>query len=204
MAPGHIVPFGSVRTVQHLEGGIVEKVLVRDGDAVEAGDPLVELRSIASKTDVAALLDRWRSRAAQAARLEAELVGAQEIAFPPDLIADPDGATVISAETRILQARNAIVEARKRMLRQRVHQLEEQIQGYRAQVGSSSEQLVLVDEEIRDKSQLLRQGLAPKVELLRLQREAAQILGGFGGEYTASIRGSSAADWRSRDRTAGD
>ena len=186
MAPGHIAPFGSVRTVQHLEGGIVEKLLVRDGDAVEAGDPLLELRSIASKTDVAALLDRWRARAAQAARLEAELVGAQEIAFPPDLLADPKSAAVIAAETRILLARNAIVEARKRVLGQRVHQLEEQIQGYRAQVSSGSEQLVLMNEEIRDKSQLLRQGLAPKVELLRLQREAAQIRG-FRGEHTASI-----------------
>lgn len=186
IARGVIAPFGSVRTVQHLEGGIVENILVKEGDKVEAGDPLVELRSVAPQTEVAALQERRRARRAEEARLEAELAGVRPIVFPADLLADPAGEIVIAAETRILEARDAIIEARKRVLGQRKEQLEQQIVGYRAQVSSSAAQLELVAEEIGDKSQLLEKGLTPKVELLRLQRDAAQIRG-FGGEYTASI-----------------
>lgn len=185
-APGSIAPYGSVRTVQHLEGGIVERILVRDGDAVQPGDALLEMRSVAPESEVAALLDRRRARAAEAARLEAELGGAREIAFPPELLADPAASTVMAAETRILEARDTMIGARKRMLSQRIEQLEQQILGYTAQVESSAAQLELVNQEITDKSALLAQGLTPKVELLRLRRDAAQI-GGFQGEYTAAI-----------------
>lgn len=186
VASGHIAPFGSVRTVQHLEGGIAEKILVKEGDHVVAGTPLLELRSIAPEAEVATLLDRRRARLAESARLEAELAGSPEIAFPRELIADPAAAPIMAAETRILNSRDAIIDARKRVLGQRIEQLERQILGYRAQVESSSDQLALVEEEIADKSELLALGLTPKVELLRLRRDAAQIRG-FRGEYTASI-----------------
>lgn len=186
VASGMVAPFGSVRTVQHLEGGIVERILVRDGDIVSAGDPLVELRSIAPQTEVTSLFERLRARRAEAARLKAELAGAAEIQFPAELTDDTGAADVIAAERRIFEARSAIVEARKRVLGQRVQQLEQQIIGYQAQVQSSTTQLTLVAEEIGDKTTLLQQGLTPKVELLRLKRDEAQIRG-FNGEYSASI-----------------
>jgi HlyD family secretion protein len=185
-APGTIAPFGSVRTIQHLEGGIIERILVQDGDTVEPGDPLLEMKSVASASEVAAMLDRRRAKAAEAARLAAELNGAREIDFPPDLLADPTAATVMAAESRILRARDTMIDARKQMLGQRIEQLKQQITGYSAQVQSTVLQLDLVNQEISDKSQLLAQGLSPKVELLRLQRDAAQIRG-FEGEYMASI-----------------
>lgn len=185
-APGTIAPFGSVRTIQHFEGGIIERILVRDGDPVEPGDPLLELKSVASASEVAALLDRRRAKAAEAARLEAELIGAREIDFPPELLADAAAASTMAAESRILRARDTMIDARKKMLGQRIEQLEQQILGYSAQVQSTALQLDLVNEELSDKSQLLSQGLTPKVELLRLQRDAAQIKG-FEGEYLASI-----------------
>lgn len=188
VASGKIAPYGSVRTVQHLEGGIVKKILVRDGDTVAVGAPLIELQGTMPEAEVEMLMDRYRARAAEAARLEAELAGERTIAFPADLLADPAAQEVISAETRILAARENLINARKRMLAQQIEQLEEQIAGYTAQLKSSTSQLELVTQEIADKQILFDQGLSLKVEMLRLKREAAQIEG-FRGEYTASIAG---------------
>jgi HlyD family secretion protein len=186
VADGTITPFGSVRTVQHLEGGIVKRILVHDGDVVEMGTPLIEMKETLPESEVATLTDRYRARAAEAARLEAELLGNTAITFPPELLADPAAAEVIAAESRIMKARNDMIVARKRMLRQQMQQLEQQIIGYTAQLESSSAQLDLILQEIADKQILLDQGLSLKVEMLRLKREAAQI-GGYRGEYTASI-----------------
>jgi HlyD family secretion protein len=186
VARGSIAPDGSVRTVQHLEGGIVDEIFVKDGDFVEVGAPLLALRRVSSQADVEMLLDRRRVRLAEAARLEAELLGAAEIAYPQELVDDPGGAEVIAAEARVFRSRQAMRSARERVLRQRAGQLEEQIVGFEAQVASALAQFDLLQEEISDKSYLVDQGLTPKAELSRLQRSAAEIEG-FRGEYIASI-----------------
>ncbi|WP_111431033.1 HlyD family type I secretion periplasmic adaptor subunit [Rhodobacteraceae bacterium DSL-40] len=186
VAQGTIAPFGSVRTVQHLEGGIVKRILVHDGDAVEVGAPLIEMQETVPESEVATLTDRLRARSAEAARVEAEVLGLSTITFPAALLDDPDGAEVIAAETRIMTARNDMITARKHMLQQQMQQLEQQIAGYTAQIESSDAQLDLILQEIADKQVLLDQGLSLKVEMLRLRREVAQIRG-YRGEYTASI-----------------
>jgi HlyD family secretion protein len=186
VAPGTIAPDGSVRTVQHLEGGIVERIFVREGDEVEAGEPLLALKQVQSAADVEALLDRWRARLAEAARLDAELQGAATIEFPEELQHDPAAQSVMAAETQILGAREAMITAKRHMLEQRIDQLREQIIGFEAQVASASEQLDLYAEELTDKSALYEQGLAPKFDMLGLERAAAEVRG-FHGEYLASI-----------------
>jgi HlyD family secretion protein len=185
-APGVISPDGSVRTVQHLEGGIVAELYVREGTEVAAGTPLVALARVAEEANVAALMEQRRARLAEAARLEAELHGRDSVDFPSELAADPEGAAATLAEQRVFDARQAMLDARRDELRQQVQQLTEQITGFTAQVTSATDQLALIDEEIADKTRLLEQGLALKGDLLRLRRAAAEI-GGFKGEYIAAI-----------------
>lgn len=186
IAQGAIAPDGSVRSVQHLEGGMVETIFVRDGDRVRPGMPLIALRRVQSQADVEALLDRRRARLAEAARLDAELSGASAVDYPDLLQQDAAASAVMEAESLILTARDAITTARKQMLRQRIVQLEEQIVGFAAQQRSALAQIALYEEEIADKSTLYAQGLTPKMEMLRLEREAAQLRG-FRGEYDAAI-----------------
>jgi HlyD family type I secretion membrane fusion protein len=165
---------------------MVETIFVRDGDRVRPGAPLLALRRVQSQADVEALLDRRRARLAEAARLEAELSGATAIGFPAALRRDAAAAAAMDAETRILAAREAMSTAKKRMLRQRIVQLEEQIVGFESQRQSAQAQLALYEEEIAGKSTLFAQGLTPKMEMLRLERESAQLRG-YQGEYAASI-----------------
>src|SRR5919205_997325 len=87
VAPGVIKVEGSRRTIQHLEGGIVREILVRDGDKVEAGQVLLRIQDVASDSVLETQeAQRW-ALLAQDARLSAELRQANEIRFAPDLLA---------------------------------------------------------------------------------------------------------------------
>src|SRR4051812_49515413 len=68
VAPAVVAPEGSRKTVQHLEGGIVLGILVRDGSQVVAGQPLIKLDATRARAEHAALLAEWRALSAPAAR----------------------------------------------------------------------------------------------------------------------------------------
>ena len=72
IAPGVISPEGSRQTVQHLEGGIIRAILVRDSDVVAKGQPLVVLEGVGARAEVGRIEERLRTLAAQEARLRAE------------------------------------------------------------------------------------------------------------------------------------
>src|SRR3954465_6618474 len=87
VAPGVIKVEGSRRTIQHLEGGIVREILVRDGAKVEAGQVLLRLDVVQSESVLETQrAQRW-ALLAQDARLAAEMAGVRDIAFPADLLA---------------------------------------------------------------------------------------------------------------------
>lgn len=186
-APARISPDGGVKIVQHLEGGILRELHVREGDVVAAGAPLATLENVRAQAEVRTLLDRRWSRLAERARLEAERLGLPAPIFPPEL--DPRRAAAQEAmrsELRLFEARREMIATRRRVLEQRVRQLEEQIAGHGVQVESASRQLALIEEELSDKSGLLAKGLASKGEVLRLRRAAAEI-DGLRGEHLASV-----------------
>ncbi|HEX6011848.1 MAG TPA: hypothetical protein VFY87_08620, partial [Geminicoccaceae bacterium] len=112
LAPAVVAPEGSRKTVQHLEGGIVRRILVRDGSVVAAGQTLVELDDTAARAEHAALLAEWRALRAGERRLMAEQAGeATGLTFPSDLLGaarrDPALAGVLASETDQLATRRA-------------------------------------------------------------------------------------------------
>ena len=187
IAPGIISPDGSRRTVQHLEGGIIRKLHVRDGDVVERGQPLVELESVQPKANHDVLQKQQRSLRITKARLDAERQGEESVEFPDDLLAlGGETLTILTAQRELFRARRASHEAKNRILRQRAAQLREQIKGFEAQVESAGRQIELVSEEVAGKRELANKGHLPKPELLRVLRMEAE-LGGRLGQYRAAI-----------------
>lgn len=189
VAPGVISPDGNRRTVQHLEGGIIAQLRVRDGDRVASGDPLVLLESLQARTVFNALLNQHQTLLVMQARLLAEQEGRAEIEVPPEIRAapsNPDLDRLLAAQRSMFVTRRAAHEMRTRVLRQRIEQSHEQIRALEAQVRSATEQLALIADELRGKEQLLRSGLVPRPEVLRLQRSQAEILGRR-GEYLGTI-----------------
>lgn len=184
IAPGVVSPEGSRQTVQHLEGGIIREIRVREGDDVDAGDTLVVLEDVAARAEAGALMSRLRTLAAREQRLEAERSGAEEIAFTHfslQRVEDKEVQAVLAQQRDQFETRAANDESRKSILRQRSAQLEQQIAGARRQLAGTRRQAELIREEIKVAKYLVQRGYERKPRLLALQRAEAELVGTEGG-----------------------
>ncbi len=191
MAPGSVVVDGKRKTIQHLEGGIVRAIDVRDGEHVKADQVLMRLDATQASAALQQVTARYDAAAALAARLTAEEDGSAAIQFPPDLLAqrdNPDVAKLMAAQLAIFQSRLNEMNSQIQILQQRDGQAEEMIRGLQGQIAAQREQMTLIAEEIKDKTYLLQKGLIPKPEVLQLQRQAAQIQGSMDQNQTDIAR----------------
>jgi HlyD family secretion protein/epimerase transport system membrane fusion protein len=180
IAPGVVSPQGSRRTVQHLEGGIIESILIEEGSVVQAGDPLLVLADTQVRSDRDILVNRRIALAAEQARLVAERNDADAVQFPDWLLQrtrDPIVVEAMVRQTDQFNVRAAALSGRRSILEQRTAQLATQIAGSKRQIASQQRQLELIGAEIDDVETLLAQGLAQRPRLLALQRSQAQIEG---------------------------
>jgi membrane fusion protein, type I secretion system len=183
VASGSFVPTGQNKQVQHLEGGIIREMLVKEGDLVEKDQLLLRLDDTAANAKLRRLVLREYRLLAQTARLRAEIGGSDRLELPGDLIKasdDPEVAAIIKGQTDELNARKASRADQEEVFRKEIAGLKESIQGYQAQANSSRSRLALFKQEIDDKSHLLDQQLIRKSEYLALQRSEASIEGELG------------------------
>ena len=187
VAPGVVNPDSGKKTIQHLEGGIIAELPVREGERVKAGQPLVVLESTQARAAHETLVQQQLSLLARKARLEAERAGLARIQWPAELrAAQANIKPVLDAQQEVFDTRRQTHASRREILAQRIEQLLHQIRGYEAQVLSASKQIGFVAEELSAKEFLVRRGLIPKPEALRLRRTDAEISGKL-GEYEAEI-----------------
>ncbi|MDX1540426.1 MAG: HlyD family type I secretion periplasmic adaptor subunit [Geminicoccaceae bacterium] len=176
IASGTVSPEGSRRTVQHLEGGIIRAIHVKDGDAVDAGDPLVTLEAVAARSTHKTLEARRQRLLAVEARLEAERAGLEQIAFPDELLAEPGEpglAEVLETQRNLFASRRTALASRQAILSDWVVRLETEIRSLREQVESEERRSGLLREEIAAVRTLVERELAPKPRLLDLARQLA-------------------------------
>lgn len=181
MAPAVVVPDGSVKTVQHLEGGIVRRIMIQDGSRIVAGQELIELEDTMARAEHAALLAQGHALLAAEARLMAEQSGHATVSFPAEVMAaatdDPGLARVLTSEADRLASRRAALADQQSVLAERITQGEAEIRGLDAQIASGQRQLELIAEEVAGVQTLLAKGLERKPRLLALERTQAQING---------------------------
>ena len=188
VAPGVVAPDSNKKTVQHLEGGIIAKLKVKEGDIVETNKPLVEFENLQPRATHDILQQDYRTQIATRIRLEAEKADATRLEFPPLLkgSTDPQMRRILDDQQELFLSRLAFHQARIRVLTQRKTQLVEQIGGFRAQIQSVKTQLELIDDELAGKQYLYNQQMIPKPELRKLERAKAEIFGKQ-GEYLAAV-----------------
>lgn len=188
IATGTVSPKDNRRTVQHLEGGLIRTIAVREGDAVSEGQPLIYLEDIQAKAEVDQLLNRIRALAAQEARLKSEREGKQVIYFNHFSLRDDNAAVneILRQERNLLQTRIDHDESRQQILVQRKSQLSRQIEGFERQLVSVRKQHRLIEEEMASVRTLLESGLARRPQLLALERTEAELTG-TEGELLAQI-----------------
>lgn len=189
VAPGVISPDGSRKTIQHLEGGIIGTIMVRDGDAVAAGAPLLILEDTQARAVYEIVLSQYWGFLAVQARLASEQLGRSGVEFPSELLAaadDPAIKEIMEVQQQLFATRRDAHLARGRVLAQRIRQIRDQARGFKAQLNSSKQRLQIVAEELHAKEILLDKKLIAKPMVLALRRAQAEIEGDR-GEYQAAI-----------------
>lgn len=180
VASGTVKVDTSRKKVQHLEGGVVKEILVRDGDRVIRGDLLVKLDETQAGASVAILTDGYTSALAQETRLIAERDGLEQLLFPAALTNNLDDSkvkSIIDAQSSLWEARRTAIDGEIKILEKQSKQLNEDISGYKAQTEAKKQELGLVQDELDSMRQLLERGLTGKQRVLELERESARIQG---------------------------
>ncbi len=183
IAAGAFVATGQNKLVQHLEGGIIRDLAVKEGDTVEANQVLVRMDDTAANAKLRRLVLKRFRLLAMKARLESEMVGRDLFEIPralADSLADPDVKAIVERQRVELEARRASLIAEELVLRKEVASLEESTRGYEAQMNSIRERMSLFEEELKDKNTLLQQQLVRKADVLTLRRAEASLSGDLG------------------------
>lgn len=177
---GKIVVESHRKTIQHLEGGIIKTILVKEGDKVRKGQVLLELDGTQAQANLDIVQGQLYALQARRARLLAELENASDIDFPAALrlaAENPEVEEVLVNQTDLFTARRDAHLNQVSLLQNQVEELNDEISALSAQAKSASEQLVLIAQEISGVKELLDKGLETKPRLLALQRAASELRG---------------------------
>ena len=177
VAVGKINVVSNKKIIQHLEGGVVDKIFVKDGDVVKAGDPLVEIKNVALQSEIGIVRADYLRTSAIVSRLEAQKDDASEIKFSDDIKQISGYEEVANGQISIFNEQKKLLDNEKTILKQRIKQLENQIQGAKAIMSAKKDRIASLNEEIREWERLFKEQLADKVRLRDLNREKTAVEG---------------------------
>lgn len=183
IAPGVVAAAGQNVMIQHLEGGVVSSIKVREGDRVLRGQALIVLDPTVAQSQLNRVLKQWVAQKAEISRLEAERDGLQKIVLSSDLGAYSGASEysgVFGEQNKEFQARLARYGAEQGILKQRVAALQDAVVGLKAQKEAAENQLAIVNEETERKKDLLNKGLTNRSEYTDLLRSTAELVGQAG------------------------
>ena len=188
VAPGVVTASGQNLTVQHLEGGIVEKIMVVEGETVSKDQPLLMLDPTNPRAERDRLAKGLIAMGARASRLRAERDNS-ELIFSDALTkaAKRAGLTAeLDQQRRELETRRSRVATEASIIDQQIEALEQQIGGLEAQIESANAQILVLNDEITVKGDLVKRKLTPRSDFLRLKRTRSELEGRL-GEHRARI-----------------
>lgn len=180
IASGNVVVDSNSKKVQHPTGGIVSELNVRNGDRVAAGDVLIRLDATLTRANLAIVRKELVELFARKARLEAERDGATSVPVPEaivDQMDDPLVGRAVEGERRLFDIRLAARVGQKAQLKQRIDQLGQELSGYDAQERAKSQEIELMEQELKGARELWAKKLMPVTKYTSLEREAARLEG---------------------------
>ncbi len=177
-ATGKVIPSNQVQKVQYLEGGTVDEILVREGDLVTKGEPLLKIESVGFTTRFEENRIRLFELKAKAARLKAQ-INSEPISFDPH---------IQDAFPEIVKQEKSLFESSMEQLKQNEAILHEQLKQRQSEIAEAKnrhDELLsryeLISKEITLTEPLVAKRLVPEVEFLKLKRQASKLK----GEYDA-------------------
>ena len=182
-AVGEVRVESNRKTIKHPGQGVVREVLVREGQHVRAGQPLVLYSDVEARAAVDVNQNQLDALQAQAARFASEATGRPTITYPPELLSrssDPRVTGLIRDQEVLFSTRLQLFQSQNSVLSQRLEQLQSQIEGQQEQIKSVEEQSRLTKVEMASYQTLYDKGYAPQSLILRYQRSVADLEGRHG------------------------
>lgn len=180
-APAEVIFKSKRQTVQHLEGGIVEKILVKDGDMVQEGQALIVLEDKQIKPIVRMVQEQNVAERAAIARLEAESRGLKTM--------DAGGSSYAHTENRLFKARQEAYQNQVELMRIQISQIQETLKGSQERLALKSQEIASIKGQLEANQELLKDGYVTRTIVLDLQRVLSEKTG-----ERESIRASIAGD----------
>ncbi|TFW35091.1 HlyD family type I secretion periplasmic adaptor subunit [Massilia horti] len=177
---GTVAKESNRKTVQHLNGGTVQDILVKDGDRVKAGQVLVRMNGISAKSNYEVTEGQYLSARASEARLIAERDGKSTISFPDELQkrrGEPKAAELMSLQNQLLMSRQGSLRSELAGLDESIAGLKIQVQGFEESRESKKEQMNMLKEQLSGMRDLAKEGYVARNRLLDLERTFAQLSG---------------------------
>ncbi|MFA7279363.1 MAG: HlyD family type I secretion periplasmic adaptor subunit [Sterolibacterium sp.] len=168
------------KTVQHLTGGIVKQVMVKEGQSVKQGDPLVVIDDAVSLASYESVRQHYLTLRAMEGRLLAEQSGQGKITFHPDLLQAESDAYIrqtINNQIQLFQSRRMALKADQDAILESIQGQEASILGAEGVLKARTSQLEYIQEELKGVRDLVREGYAPRNKQLELERAAAESMG---------------------------
>jgi len=177
---GTVVVAGERKAVQSLVGGVVEKLLVSDGDRVTQGQLLVQLNTVQAQSQRDVILGKLLNDRSVEARLIAERLGKGEIQWPAELLERSDEPRVKAAmdlQSQLFLTRRAELGSRLQIIEHEAEALQQQLLGYEGLKRNYDSQMNFQQQELKGLRDLASEGYIPRNKLLEAERNAAQLAG---------------------------
>jgi adhesin transport system membrane fusion protein len=186
-----VITASQTQYVQNLEGGIIDKILVQEGDLVKKNQVLFELDRVRFASAYREGRQGELGLRAKVARLTAEVQGSA-LKMPPDVVRS--APALADNETAVHRARLADLAGKNAVLREQLAQRTQEVVELRSRRARTQEQLEILTREIAITAPMVKEGAVSEVELLRLQRESTRIRGDLDAATLAIPRAQSAIE----------
>jgi len=189
---GAVVASGQVKvelnrkTVQHQEGGIVREILVRNGQKIRAGQPLVVVGDVKSDSELSLLQDQLRAARLRSARAQAEAALQPQFTAPADLAGRAEITEHLAREKALFAARRRTLDEQIASLEKQIRESHAQADALQTQIGATETSARLSAEEFAINNKLVRDGFINRTRLLELERDASDYVARV-GEYRSEL-----------------
>lgn len=169
---GTVVPSSEVKAVQNLEGGIIDEFMVKEGDTVKSGQPLLRMRNIQARADFDATMQKYLGTLATTQRLQAETEGKDLISFTDDVVKGaPDS---MRQEQNAFDANKRQLANQSTVLKDQLSQKEQEVAELQRRISDTGSMLALAVDERNMVEPMVAKGAANKKELLQVKQRIAQ------------------------------
>jgi HlyD family secretion protein len=197
IATGFIETETNRKTVQHLEGGIVRQILIKEGDHVAEGQVLFRLEQVQAEANNESLSNQLDSALALEARLVAERDGAQEISWPKefkDRLVEPTLSHTLDDQIHQFEERRGSLEGQKNVIESRIVQLHKEIDGISIEKTSTESQTTYINQELVGLRELAGKNLVPVTRVYAMERERTRLEGSVGRAVADIAKAESSID----------